>query len=1044
MVFAEEAGGHSLPIQVDSLSSSGASDSARGGEEAHLGSSDIAHLGSPGDGQARGRRGLEARAQSAGGIRAGIRKMRRADVIATHACNSNQSRVCICLDPSHSCIPLPSIASLFRYLFPRLSQRYRDRLIGFRLDTLPQYKHSLQSRIYRFILERQRRRREQSRLVDKARRLLLGPPKPKLRAKAPVPRLVRKRDATQRKVSGVMSYLSGYGPGSGNGAAGAGDGDRGARRRRLAAMAGRVYSAGASAVSEIRESYNQTRAGQIDTAEVSKITIPGSFPEVAIVTKGNEQMVLFPSYAKRHVKGQARMYEDPAGPPHPASVDVNEEEYWRQEWARHEDEKAIVDVDVRGWIYNPHKGPMTRRNRVLIGLARQLSGIPVPRTQQGTDQSPQSLHQQHEEEREQMRIAQEAKEIEQRGQAEKEAAQRGGYSEAPKDPDSEDDASGIHHLRQSATPTPSLRSRPGSPKMGINRTNSAGGTELSEAELAVANANLMARIAPFMTTPLVQMPITVFFYNDSQSQSRTVMTNDSGHFILRAPLDFVPTHLRVLANEDLSATEPIQIIEPKGISLISDIDDTIKHSSISMGAKEIFRNTFIRDLGDLTVPGVREWYGNLHGLGVRIHYCSNSPWQLFPVIASYFKLAGLPPGSIHLKQYSGMLQGIFEPVAERKKGTLEKIMHDFPERRFVLVGDSGEADLEVYTEIAVANPGRIVAIFIRDVTTPEQAGYFDSGYGGVNGRDERRAPGARGKPGSRSDSSDDKSRRPALPPRPASEFQHPARPVTEDLIDFSDEPQQLPRRGSQHIDELQEELGGANSKGKKPPPPRPAKPVSLKSSPATPVMGSKDVGANSEQKRPPPPPQARRTEHLSGPAMNSSTSHPLAQIHNSSQQSIASRPQAPPRIRTQEDISASSSTSTLARSGAPPPPPPPRRRGTPSSTMPSSSPRIMAANRRSNANSDVESIDPLPQSSYPNNAYNGVSPSEAPLNKKLDLWLRRLQRAQETLERQGVALYTWRRGSDVVEEALGIVRGAMKEMGIKEGEGEIRELKNKR
>ncbi|ETS75565.1 hypothetical protein PFICI_12509 [Pestalotiopsis fici W106-1] len=919
-------------------------------------------------------------------------------------------------------------ASLFRYLFPRLSQRYRERLLGFHLDTLPYYKHRLQSRVYRFILERQRRRNEQSRIVDRARRLLLGPPKPKPTLRAP-----KKRDVIRAKRKSIMSYLSGYGSGSGTGA------EPGARRRKLAAVAGRVYNAGASAVSGIRESYNQTRAGQIDTEELQKITIPGAFPDVKIIVSGDEQMVLFPSYAKRHVRGQMRQYEDPAGPPHSSTVEIDEEEYWRQEWARHEDEKAIVDVDVRGWIYNPHRGPMTRRNRILIGLARQLSGIPTPQAQQQhLDPSPASLHQLHEEEREQMRIAQEAQEIERRGQAERAAAVKGGYSEAPRDADSEDEYGSSRDSR-SRSPTPSARSAPRSPVMGVSRSSTAGGSQLSEAELAVANANLMARIAPFMTTPLVQRPITVFFYNDSQSQSKTVTTNDSGHFILRAPLDFVPTHIRVLANEGLSATEPVHVIEPEGISLISDIDDTIKHSSITTGAKEIFRNTFIRDLGDLTVDGVREWYTSMHNLGVRIHYCSNSPWQLYPVIASYFKLAGLPPGSIHLKQYSGMLQGIFEPVAERKKGTLEKIMHDFPQRRFLLVGDSGEADLEVYTEIAVANPGRIVAIFIRDVTTPERSGYFDSGFGRASGRELVRAPNSTNP--SRNNSLDDRASRPALPPRTPSKPAKEEGPIMGDLIDFSEEPQESPQEESRHLQELRENLPPSN---KKAPPPRPAKPTSLKSSSTASLSGASNPAETLEQKKPPPPPQARRTTPSNGGSAKPPAPHPLSQMHNSSQQGLNGSQQSlsstVPYDRRGSNFS-STSGSASSKSAAPPPPPP--RRTNTASSLQQSGPQVTRNPSRGTPDSDVEAIDSLPPSAFQNNTYNTNLTPDAPLNKKLDLWHRRLQRAQETLDQQGVALYTWRRGNDVVNEAEGLVRQAMKDMGVKVGEGEKRNLKNR-
>ncbi|KAI0148387.1 hypothetical protein GGR57DRAFT_475300 [Xylariaceae sp. FL1272] len=790
-----------------------------------------------------------------------------------------------------------------------------------------------------------------------------------------------------------MTSMSGYGVGSGNYGADTGR-ERGARRKKLAAMAGSIYRGAAVAANEIRESYNQTRIGDMDGAEASKVTIPGSFPEVAIVTKGNEQMVLFPSYAKQHVKEKPRQFANPAGPPHTSSMGMNEQVYWRQEWARHEDEKAVVDVDVRGWLYNPHRGPMTRRNRVLLGLARQLSRIPVPRPPQAEGLS---AHSQHEDERERQSIAREAREIERRGRAEELAAQQGGYSERPKDQDSEDEGdtrrhgSGASRSPSTAPPSPTLPAR--APTFGSSTQ--------SDAELAIANANLMARIGPFLTTPLVEVPITLFFYNDEQSQSRIVTTDDLGHFTARAALDFVPTHVRVLVNEDISCTEPVQVIEPRGISLISDIDDTIKRSNIALGAKEIFRNTFVRELKDLTVNGVQEWYNELSSLGVRVHYCSNSPWQLYPVLATYFKLAGLPPGSLHLKRYTGMLQGIFEPVAERKKGTLEKIMNDFPERKFLLVGDSGEADLEVYTELAVAYPKRIVGIFIRDVTTPEQAGYFDSAFDAGANRNVSKTRNHRLGRKSRDSSRDDSSVRPALPPRSKTTAQVEG-PMMGDLIDLSDEPAQIQRTMS-GIEELSPPTQGRTR------PPKPKKPSALKSN--TSIATTSPNGGSKKPLAPPPPPARRSTANSSEKSL---PLHPLNRVEGSTEQT----PSPSPPSSSKPTSNKSAPPAPASRNG--PPVPPPRRRGTPSSVK--------------GPDSDVD-FEPLSRSNTNNttmtNNTAGGSPGEAPLNKKLELWRRRLERAQGTLGRQGVPLYTWRRGEDVIMEAVGIVREEMQKMGIK-------------
>jgi phosphatidate phosphatase APP1 len=749
-----------------------------------------------------------------------------------------------------------------------------------------------------------------------------------------------------------------------------------------------------AAATELKEQYNNTRTrGAVLDMSDAQFSIPGAFPQVSIVTKGEEQMVLFPTYAKRHVRefggnpGRFPPGQHSFQAANAAQMGVSEEQYWKQEWARMEDEKAVADVDVRGWIYMPSKGPMTRRNRMLIGLARRLSGIPTPNTQPGPEFSP---HEDHQKMKEEQRIAREAREIERRGQGEEEVAERGGYSEFPSGPEAAAgfDPVGKTHAPVSPPPSPTLSAR--TPTMQQQ-------SDLTDAELAVANANLMARIGPFMTTPLVQIPVTMFFYNDEQSRSHTVMTDDSGHFITRIALEFVPTHVRVLANEDLSATKPIEIIEDRGVSLISDIDDTVKRSNISLGAREIFRNTFVRELADLTIEGVREWYGRMHDLGVKIHYCSNSPWQLFPVLATFFHTAGLPHGSIHLKQYSGMLQGIFEPVAERKKGTLEAILRDFPERKFLLVGDSGEADLEVYTELVVANPGRILAVFIRDVTTPDQAGFFDSSF--TMGTPRSNTVSSRTKPEDHSTRDEPKSK-PQLPPRAPAPPPASTGPIMGTLIDFSDEPAQI-SPGETPANEVKPE-----NPVRKAPPPRPAKPAALRSA-------SSDASSGSQKQRP-------------SPALN-------PRLEDLSMADDSLRPLQ--RAQTQSTVASSNSARP-----APPPPPPPRRRGTPLLAQ-----QQQQSREDSNPNPDVTEMDAsLPPASgssgsFPVQAAAAASAMSetaagaasygpagtAAVNKKVDLWLRRLARAHEILDAHGVKLYTWRRGDEVTAEAEGIVREAL-------------------
>lgn len=77
-----------------------------------------------------------------------------------------------------------------------------------------------------------------------------------------------------------------------------------------------------------------------------------------------------------------------------------------------------------------------------------------------------------------------------------------------------------------------------------------------------------------------------------------------------------------------------------------------------------------------------------------------------------------PPGSMHLRDDGKMLARLVETPGQAKRDAILKILADFPKRLFVLIGDSGEIDLEIYTRIAMEHPDQIFKIYIRDVTTP--------------------------------------------------------------------------------------------------------------------------------------------------------------------------------------------------------------------------------------------------------------------------------------------------------------------------------------
>ncbi len=100
-------------------------------------------------------------------------------------------------------------------------------------------------------------------------------------------------------------------------------------------------------------------------------------------------------------------------------------------------------------------------------------------------------------------------------------------------------------------------------------------------------------------------------------------------------------------SEGHAGTGRVRLIEEEGLSVISDIDDTVKVTQIPAGAKVVIRNTFFRDF--LPVPEMARMYQAW--LGAAFHYISGSPWQLYRPLSEFLvgPAGGFPEGSFHMK-----------------------------------------------------------------------------------------------------------------------------------------------------------------------------------------------------------------------------------------------------------------------------------------------------------------------------------------------------------------------------------------------------------
>ena len=174
----------------------------------------------------------------------------------------------------------------------------------------------------------------------------------------------------------------------------------------------------------------------------------------------------------------------------------------------------------------------------------------------------------------------------------------------------------------------------------------------------------------------------------------------------------------VLASDDpRNIAGDIFLLEDEGVSIISDLDDTIKITEVR-DRRATLRNTFLREFEP--VPGMAEFYQTLaRSKGVAFHYVSASPWQLYPPLADFIPAQGFPRGTFHLKEFrwkDRSFFSLFSNPEEYKLGVIEPLLKRFPNRRFLLIGDSGERDPEIYATLARKYPRQIERIYIRDVS----------------------------------------------------------------------------------------------------------------------------------------------------------------------------------------------------------------------------------------------------------------------------------------------------------------------------------------
>jgi len=174
---------------------------------------------------------------------------------------------------------------------------------------------------------------------------------------------------------------------------------------------------------------------------------------------------------------------------------------------------------------------------------------------------------------------------------------------------------------------------------------------------------------------------------------------------------------------DAPAVEaPVYIVDGDAtFGIVSDIDDTVMVTALPRPMLAAW-NTFVLDEHARTpTPGMAVLYERLAQAhpGSPTIYLSTGAWNVAPTLSRFLKRNLYPRGPLLLTDWGPTHDRIFRSGRQHKVDSLARLAVEFPEMRWLLIGDDGQHDEEIYGEFALAHPELVYAVAIRQLSGSE-------------------------------------------------------------------------------------------------------------------------------------------------------------------------------------------------------------------------------------------------------------------------------------------------------------------------------------
>ena len=225
----------------------------------------------------------------------------------------------------------------------------------------------------------------------------------------------------------------------------------------------------------------------------------------------------------------------------------------------------------------------------------------------------------------------------------------------------------------------------------------------------------------FINAPLVGAPLDVVI-----GDTRIPVVADRGGFVdvrVRNPgLDPGWHELQLEGHGGARATARVQVIaDDITFGIVSDIDDTILSTYLPRLTLAAWNSFVLTEQARQAVPGMARFYQQLLAAhpGSPIIFVSSGAWNTFAMIERFTARHGFPLGAVLLTDWGPTNTGWFRSGVDHKRRCLRELARDLPNIKWVLVGDDGQHDPDLYAEFATLQPDHVAARAIRQLTPGE-------------------------------------------------------------------------------------------------------------------------------------------------------------------------------------------------------------------------------------------------------------------------------------------------------------------------------------